>query len=189
MEKNRCSWCLGSDTYKKYHDDEWGMPMYDDYTQFEFLVLEAAQAGLSWSTVLHKRENYRRAYEGFDVRKVAAFGEDKIMEMMGDVDLIRNRAKITSSISNAKLFIEIQKEFGSFSNYIKSFMSEVPIINHWQSLREIPATTPLSDAIAKDLKKRGFKFLGSTVIYAHLQATGWVMDHVISCWRYAELSR
>lgn len=188
MEKNRCAWCLGSEMYKRYHDEEWGVPVYDDQKQFEFLVLESAQAGLSWSTVLHKRENYRIAYEGFDVRKVADFDDEKIEEMLGNAGLIRNRAKITSSIGNAKLFLAIQKEFGSFSNYLWGFIGSKPLINHWQSLHEIPAKTPLSDTIAKDMKKRGFKFLGSTVVYAHLQATGLIMDHVTTCWRYNELS-
>jgi DNA-3-methyladenine glycosylase I len=179
---------MTSEKYKHYHDEEWGVPVYDDQKQFEFLVLESAQAGLSWSTVLHKRENYRIAYEGFDVHKVAAFDDVKIEEMLKNPGLIRNRAKITSSIGNAKQFIAIQEEFGSFSNYLWGFVGNKPLINHWQSLQELPGKTPLSDAIAKDLKKRGFKFLGSTIVYAHLQATGLVMDHLTTCWRYNELS-
>ena len=179
---------MSTETYMRYHDEEWGVPVYDDHKQFEFLVLESAQAGLSWSTVLHKRDNYRIAYSDFDVVKVAAYDDKKVQEMLENAGLIRNRAKIISSIENAKNFMAIQSEFGSFCNYLWAFVGNKPIINHWNTLKEIPANTPLSDAIAKDLKKRGFKFLGSTVIYAHLQATGLVMDHITSCWRYAALS-
>ncbi len=180
----RCNWCVGKPLYEQYHDEEWGMPVYDDQKQFEFLVLESAQAGLSWWTILQRREGYRKAFAHFDYKKVAKFDEKKIEQLMQDASIIRNRAKITAAINNAKRFIEVQKEFGSFSNYIWSFVSGKPVVNKWNSLKEIPATTELSDALAKDLKKRGFQFLGSTTIYAHLQATGLVNDHVVNCHRY-----
>jgi DNA-3-methyladenine glycosylase I len=178
---------MGSEIYKRYHDEEWGVPVFDDKKQFEFLVLESAQAGLSWSTVLNKRENYRAAYDNFDVQKVALYNEEKVQTLMQNAGIIRNGLKIRASINNAQRFIEIQKEFGSFCNYLWSFVHNTPIKNTWQTLAELPANTPLSDQIAKDMKKRGFKFLGSTVIYAHLQATGLVMDHVTTCFRYGEL--
>lgn len=189
MEKERCSWCKGSELYEKYHDEEWGVPVWDDQKQFEFLVLESAQAGLSWITVLKKRENYRIAYRGFDVEKVATFNEQKVEEMLQDAGLIRNRAKIEASINNAKQFIKIREEHGSFCNYLWAFVGNKPVNNAFSSLSEIPATTQLSDSIAKDLKKRGFKFLGSTVIYAHLQATGLVNDHVTTCFRDKEINK
>ncbi|MBX7226681.1 MAG: DNA-3-methyladenine glycosylase I [Chitinophagales bacterium] len=187
MEKERCSWCRGNELYEKYHDEEWGVPVWDDYKQFEFLVLESAQAGLSWITVLKKRENYRKAYLNFDFEQVAAFDEKKVEEMLLDAGLIRNRAKIEASINNAKHFIKIRQEHGSFCNYLWAFVGNQPINNSFATLSEVPAVTPLSDAIAKDLKKRGFKFLGSTVIYAHLQATGLVNDHITTCFRYKEI--
>lgn len=181
---NRCSWCLGNELYEKYHDEEWGIPVHDDRKHFEFLVLESAQAGLSWITILKKRENYRQAYDGFNVEKVAMYGEEKIEELLKNHGIIRNRKKIEASINNAKRFLEVRKEWGSFDNYIWSFVDYKQIINHWEDLSQVPATTELSDRISKDLKKRGFNFLGSTIVYAHIQAIGLVNDHVVSCFRY-----
>lgn len=181
---NRCPWCLKDELYVKYHDEEWGVPVHDDAKHFEFLVLESAQAGLSWFTILKKRENYRKAYDNFDAAKVSQYDEHKIEELMQNAGIIRNRLKIESSISNAKGFLEIQKEFGSFDNYIWSFTDNKVVKNHWNDISEVPAVSELSDRVSKDLKKRGFKFLGSTIIYAHLQATGIINDHLTSCFRY-----
>ena len=186
--KKRCEWCLGSELYMSYHDDEWGVPVYDDKKQFEFLVLESAQAGLSWITILKKRENYRRAYDGFDPAKVARYGEAKKKKLLADAGIVRNRLKIEASITNAIKFLEIQKEFGSFSNYIWGFTKGKPVKGKWKKLSEIPPKTELSNLIAKDLKKRGFRFLGSTTLYSHLQATGIVNDHITGCYRYKECS-
>lgn len=183
-ETIRCGWCVGKPLYEKYHDEEWGKPVFEDTKQFEFLVLESAQAGLSWWTILQRRENYRNAFAKFDYKKVAKFDEQKIELLLQDAGIIRNRAKITAAINNAKRFMEIQKEFGSFSNYIWSFVGGKPKVNKWSSLKEVPATTPESDALAKDMKKRGFQFLGSTTLYAHMQATGLVNDHIVSCTQY-----
>lgn len=188
MEINRCAWCAGTDLYEKYHDEEWGVPVKEDAVHFEFLILESAQAGLSWLTVLKKREGYRKAFANFDVKKVAQYDEKKMEELIQNPEIIRNRLKIYAAVNNAKRFIEVQKEFGSFTEYIWSFTEGKPVINHFQELKEVPASTPLSDAISKDLKKRGFKFVGTTIIYAHLQATGIVMDHVKTCFRYQQLS-
>ncbi|MBT5420501.1 MAG: DNA-3-methyladenine glycosylase I [Candidatus Cloacimonetes bacterium] len=182
----RCPWGTADELYIRYHDDEWGVPVYDDKKQFEFLVLESAQAGLSWHTILKKRENFRAAYDGFDVQKVAKYDEDKIAELMQNPGIIRNRRKIESSINNAKLFIEIQKEFGSFCNYIWGFVDGKPLVNGWTDISKIPAKTELSDQLSKDMKKRGFKFLGSIILYSHLQATGLVNDHLKSCFRWME---
>ncbi|MBT3756751.1 MAG: DNA-3-methyladenine glycosylase I [Candidatus Cloacimonetes bacterium] len=182
----RCPWGTADELYIRYHDDEWGVPVYDDKKQFEFLVLESAQAGLSWHTILKKRENFRAAYDGFDVQKVAKYDEDKIAELMQNPGIIRNRRKIESSINNAKLFIEIQKEFGSFCNYIWGFVDGKPLVNEWTDISKIPAKTELSDQLSKDMKKRGFKFLGSIILYSHLQATGLVNDHLKSCFRWME---
>ncbi|MFI0491450.1 DNA-3-methyladenine glycosylase I [Flavobacterium sp.] len=179
--KTRCKWCVGIDIYEKYHDEEWGVPVYDDATLFEFLILETFQAGLSWITILRKRENFRLAFDNFDYKKIAQFPEDKIQELMLDTGIIRNQLKIRSAVSNAIAFMKVQEEFGSFSDYIWKFTDGKPINSNRQSLKEVPATTPLSDAISKDLKKRGFKFVGSTVVYAHMQATGMVNDHVADC--------
>ncbi|MCL2832898.1 MAG: DNA-3-methyladenine glycosylase I [Treponema sp.] len=187
MEVKRCEWCESSDLYRCYHDTEWGTPSFDDKVHFEFLVLESAQAGLSWITILKKRENYRKAYDGFDPKKVARYNEVKITALLDNPGIIRNRLKIESSINNAKLFLEIQKEFGSFSEYIWGFCGGKPVTGKWKTLAEIPARTELSDRIAADLKKRGFKFLGSVILYSHLQATGVVNDHIRSCYRYKEL--
>ena len=168
----------------KYHDTEWGVPVYDDQKHFEFLVLESAQAGLSWITILKKRENYRKAYDNFDPKKVARYTDAKKAKLMADAGIVRNRLKIEASINNAKLFLVIQKEFGSFSDYIWSFTKGKPVIGKWKTISEIPPRTELSDTIAADLKKRGFKFLGSVIIYSHLQATGIINDHIKSCFRY-----
>lgn len=181
MEKIRCGWCEKDDLYRKYHDEEWGRPVYDDETIFEFLILESFQAGLSWYTILSKRDNFRKAFDHFDYRKIATYSEKKIEELMDDSGIIRNRLKILSAITNAQKFMEIQKEFGSFSKYIWSFIEEKPIDNSPEKLSDIPATTEVSDRISRELKKRGFKFVGSTVIYAHMQATGMVNDHLKSC--------
>ncbi|PKP43806.1 MAG: DNA-3-methyladenine glycosylase I [Bacteroidetes bacterium HGW-Bacteroidetes-12] len=181
--KIRCAWCEKDDLYRNYHDNEWGTPIFDDKKLFEFLILETFQAGLSWYTVLAKRENFRKAFDGFDVKKVANFDEVKVQILMNNAGIIRNQLKIRATITNAIHFIEIQKEFGSFSTYIWNFVDGTPIINNFKSLSEIPATTKLSDEISKDLKKRGFKFVGSTVVYAHMQATGMVNDHLVDCWR------
>lgn len=179
----RCSWCLSSDLYKKYHDEEWGVPVYDDQKLFEFLILETFQAGLSWITILNKRENFRSAFDSFDYKKIAVYNEDKIQELIENAGIIRNKLKIRAAVSNASAFIKVQDEYGSFSKYIWGFVNGKPIDNNRQLLKEIPATTPLSDAISKDLKKRGFKFVGSTVVYAHMQATGMVNDHVKDCFK------
>ena len=181
--KTRCAWCEKDDLYRDYHDQEWGNPVYDDATLFEFLILETFQAGLSWYTILKKRENFRTAFDQFDYVKIAAYAEDKVQELLQDSGIIRNQLKIRATISNAQAFMQVQGEFGSFSNYVWQFTGGEPIVNHWKTLAEIPATTPLSDAISKDLKKRGFKFVGSTVVYAHMQATGMVNDHLLSCWK------
>jgi len=186
--KNRCSWCEGAELYRRYHDEEWGVPVHDDRKHFEFLVLESAQAGLSWSTILNKRENYRKAYRGFDPQIVARFGTRDIARLLSDAGIVRNRLKIESSINNAKRFLEIQEQFGSFDAYLWEFVGGSPVVNHRRTLSEIPANTELSDRISKDLKKRGFSFVGSTIIYAHLQAVGLVNDHLISCFRHGELA-
>lgn len=181
MEKIRCGWCEKDDLYRRYHDEEWGNPVYDDETIFEFLILESFQAGLSWYTILTKRENFKKAFDQFDYKKIAQYKEDKVEELMQDSGIIRNRLKILATISNAQRFQEIQKEFGSFSKYIWGFVGGKPIDNKPKTLKDVPATTEISDALSKDLKKRGFKFMGSTVVYAHMQATGMVNDHIESC--------
>ena len=183
QEKIRCKWCVGIDIYEKYHDKEWGVPVYDDQKLFEFLILETFQAGLSWITILKKRENFRLAFDEFNYSKVALYSENKIQELMQNSGIIRNQLKIRSAVSNAISFMKIQEEFGSFSKYIWEFTDGEPIVNTPKTLKEVPSTTPLSDAISKDLKKRGFKFVGSTVVYAHMQATGMVNDHVEDCWK------
>lgn len=180
----RCDWCGNDPLYVKYHDEEWGVPVHDDKIHFEFLVLESAQAGLSWITVLKKRENYRKAYDGFDPIKVAEYDEQKVEDLLSNPGIIRNRKKIEASINNAKCFLEIQKEYGSFDKYIWGFVDNKPLKNSWQDISEVPATSELSDIVSKDLKKRGFKFLGSTTIYAHLQATGLIDDHLVDCIKY-----
>ncbi len=190
MENNRrCSWCLGNEIYESYHDEEWGVPVRDDRKQFEFLVLESAQAGLSWLTILRKRENYRRAYDGFDPEAVAAYGAEDVSRLMADAGIVRNRRKIEASIENAKRFLGIRMEFGSFSDYLWGFVDGKPVLGRRKTLEEIPPSTPLSDRIAGDLKRRGFKFLGSVIVYSHLQATGLVNDHLETCFRYGEITR
>ncbi|GGA79130.1 DNA-3-methyladenine glycosylase I [Flavobacterium palustre] len=184
--KTRCAWCEKDDLYRKYHDEEWGIPVYDDAKLFEFLTLETFQAGLSWYTVLAKREHFRLAFDNFDYKKIVNYSEDKIQELLLNPGIIRNKLKVRATISNALAFMKVQEEFGSFSKYIWGFVDGKPINNKLQSLKDIPATTPLSDAISKDLKKRGFKFVGSTVVYAHMQATGMVNDHIESCWTRAQ---
>lgn len=188
MEKKRCHWATNVfDEYKAYHDREWGVPVHDDKTHFEFLILESAQAGLSWSTILRKRDGYRKAFADFDVNAVAAYPPGMVDELLQDPGIIRNRAKIAAAINNAQRFLEVQREFGSFSKYIWQFVDNKVKVGHWESMKQVPATTPESDKLAKDLKKRGFKFLGSTTIYAHMQATGLVNDHTQDCYRYKEL--
>ena len=189
MEVHRCGWCVGDPLYEKYHDEEWGVPLYEDRRLFEFLILETFQAGLSWITILRKRENFRAAFDDFDYEKVAAYGEAKFEELMQNPGIIRNKLKIKAAITNALAFMEIQKEFGSFSTYIWGFVDGKPVQNTLEDYRKAPANTPLSDTISKDLKKRGFKFVGTTVIYAHMQATGMVNDHEKGCFRYEEVGR
>lgn len=184
---NRCPWCTGKELYIKYHDEEWGLPVFDDQKQFEFLVLESAQAGLSWFTILNKRENFRKAYENFNAEKVANFGSRKIEELLRNEGIIRNRKKIEASINNAQQFLRIQDGYGSFCNYIWDFTEGKPVINKWKKLSDIPASTELSDRITKDLKSKGIKFLGTTIMYAHMQAVGIVNDHMVDCFRYKEV--
>lgn len=186
-QKSRCPWCLGFPEYITYHDTEWGVPVYDDQIHFEFLVLESAQAGLSWATILKKRAGYRKAFADFDYRIVAEFPESYVQELLQDPGIIRNTLKIRAAITNAQRFMEIQQEFGSFSTYIWGFVGGKPIQNSLKRGEFYPATSPESDALAKDLKKRGFKFLGSTIIYAHMQATGLINDHLTDCYRHSEL--
>ncbi len=181
MKLQRCSWAEGSEIYQKYHDEEWGKPVYDDPTIFEFLILETFQAGLSWITILKKRENFRKAFDCFDYKKIARYDESKFEELIQNEGIIRNKLKIKATISNAQHFMEVQKEFGSFSKYIWAFVGGKPIQNRWKTLDEVPASTEISDRLSKDLKKRGFKFVGSTIVYAHMQATGMVNDHLINC--------
>lgn len=180
-EPTRCPWCLSSPEMIKYHDQEWGRPQHSDKQHFEFLILEAAQAGLSWSTVLKRREGYRKAFANFDPKKVAKYNKAKINQLLKDPGIIRNRLKVEAVVHNAPLFLQVQKEFGSFDNYIWQFVGGKPIINKWKSMSQLPATSKESDALSKDLKKRGFKFVGSTVLYAHMQAVGMINDHLVSC--------
>ena len=187
MEKIRCDWSTKDPLYIAYHYNEWGVPLHDERQLFEFLILETFQAGLSWITVLRKRENFREAFDNFDYKKVALYSEDKIQDLLQDAGIIRNKLKVRATISNANAFMEIQKEFGSFDKYIWGFVNGKPIQTNRKLMSEITATTEISDKLSKDLKKRGFKFVGSTVIYAHMQATGMVNDHVESCFRYTEL--
>ena len=183
----RCRWCLGDDLYLAYHDEEWGVPLHDDRMLFEFLVLEGAQAGLSWITVLKKRAAYRQAFDGFDFTRVAQYGEDKISELLENPGIIRNKLKIRSAIRNAGAFIRVREEFGSFDHYIWDFVGGKPVQNAWKHGSQIPAETPLSNKISRDLKRRGFNFVGPTIIYAHMQATGMVNDHTTDCFRYGEV--
>ncbi|MEO1244817.1 MAG: DNA-3-methyladenine glycosylase I [Pseudomonadota bacterium] len=188
--RKRCRWVEGGNpNYIEYHDTEWGVPVRDDRGQFEFLILEGAQAGLSWSTVLNKREGYRKNFAGFEPEKVARFSAKRVDRMLGDPGIIRNRLKVESAVSNARMFLAVREEFGSFSDYIWRFVDGKPIQNRFREDSDVPATSPVSDAISKDLKKRGFKFVGSTIIYAHMQATGMVNDHLTSCFRHRECKR
>ena len=189
MDKKRCDWSTKDPLYIEYHDSEWGVPVYEDDKLFEFLILETFQAGLSWITVLRKRENFRKAFDNFDYKKIVNYDENKFEELINNAGIIRNKLKIRATISNAQAFMDIQKEFGSFSKYIWGFVNHKPINNKWKSMDEIPATTELSDKLSKDLKKRGFKFVGSTVIYAHMQATGMVNDHITDCFRHRSCSQ
>ena len=182
--KQRCFWVTDSELYKNYHDNEWGTPVYDDKTLFEFLILETFQAGLSWITILNKRENFRKAFDDFNYEKIAIYPESKFESLLQDAGIIRNKLKIRSAITNANLFMEVQKEFGSFSKFIWSYVNDKPIVNQFEKREEVPATTELSDTISKDLKKRGFKFVGSTVMYAYMQAVGMVNDHTTDCFKY-----
>ncbi|MFY0653548.1 MAG: DNA-3-methyladenine glycosylase I [Cyclobacteriaceae bacterium] len=182
MTQKRCEWAENTyPAYEKYHDEEWGVPVHNDKVHFEFLILESAQAGLSWSTVLNKREGYRKAFANFEVEKVARYDEKKIEELIQNPEIIRNKLKIRAAVTNARLFLEVQKELGSFSKYIWSFVNNQTIVGNWKKMPDVPATSPESDALSKDLKKRGFKFVGSTIIYAHMQATGLVNDHTTDC--------
>ncbi|RZV36731.1 MAG: DNA-3-methyladenine glycosylase I [Chromatiales bacterium] len=183
----RCIWAEGESLdYIRYHDEEWGVPAYDDRTQFEFLILEGAQAGLSWSTILNKRSGYRKLFADFDPEKVARFTKKRVEKLLLDPAIVRNRLKVESAVSNAKAFLEVQEEFGSFADYIWDFVDGKPIQNKFSKDSKVPATSPASDALSKDLKKRGFRFVGSTIIYAHMQATGMVNDHVTSCFRHKQ---
>jgi DNA-3-methyladenine glycosylase I len=186
-EKIRCGWCGTDPLYMKYHDEEWGIPVKDDKTLFEFLILETFQAGLSWITILRKRENFREAFDGFDYKKIAKYDQSKIDALLQNEGIIRNKLKVHSAVTNAKLFMGVQKEYGSFSNYLYRLVDNQPIKNVWKTHTDAPATTAESDALSKDLKKRGFKFVGSTVVYAYMQATGIVNDHIESCFCYHEV--
>ena len=186
-EKSRCPWST-DEFYNRYHDEEWGVPVHDDRTLFEFLILEGAQAGLSWRTILNKRENYRAAFDHFDAEKIARYNEAKIAKLMKDGGIVRNQLKIRSAIRNARSFLKVREEFGSFDAYQWRFVDGKPIINHRRSMKEVPARTRESDALSKDLLQRGFKFVGSTICYAHMQAVGMVNDHLVTCFRHKELS-
>jgi DNA-3-methyladenine glycosylase I len=188
MKNERCWWCGEDPLYVEYHDTEWGVPVKDDEKLFEFLILETFQAGLSWITVLRKRENFRKAFDQFDYKKVAMYSEEKVHELLQDTGIIRNKLKIRATITNAQAFLKIQQEFGSFSTYIWGFIDGKPIQNNFKDKSGVPANTTLSDTISKDLKKRGFKFVGTTVMYAHMQATGMVNDHLVSCFRHREVA-
>ena len=184
----RCGWSsLDVPLYQEYHDREWGVPLHDDRMLFEFLVLEGAQAGLSWYTILRKRENYRRAFEGFDPKRVAGYDQRKVRRLLADPGIVRNRLKINSAVQNAKAFIKVQKEFGSFDEYVWRFVGGKPKVNRWRALKEIPAITPEAQAMSKDLMARGFRFVGPTICYAHMQATGMVNDHITGCFRHKEI--
>jgi len=186
-ERKRCTWPTKDPLMIAYHDEEWGVPLHDDPKLFEFLILEGMQAGLSWSTVLHKRENFRKAFHNFEAAKVARYGQRQIQRLLADPGIIRNRLKIQSAINNAQRFLEVQKAFGSFDAYIWEFVGGKPIQHRFKSLSDMPATSPESDVLSKDLKQRGFKFVGSTIMYAHMQATGMVNDHTVNCFRYKQV--
>ena len=185
--RHRCPWCLESEQYLRYHDEEWGVPVHDDRRLFEFLILEGAQAGLSWSAILNKRENYRKVFARFDPAKVARFGARDVKKLLADAGIVRNRLKIESAIGNARAFLEVRREFGSFDAYLWGFVDGRPLQSPRRSMKQVPACTPLSDAISKDLKRRGFRFVGSTIVYAFMQAVGMVNDHLVGCFRRAQL--
>jgi DNA-3-methyladenine glycosylase I len=187
--RTRCAWTTPDPLYILYHDEEWGVPVYEDQRLFEFLVLEGAQAGLSWLTILKKREQYRIAFDQFEPEKVARYDSEKISQLLQNSGIVRNRRKIAATVANAKAFLRVQEEFGSFRDYIWSFVGGRPIINHWRQIQEVPVSTPISDAMSKDLKRRGFSFVGTTICYSFMQATGMVMDHTIDCFRYSELAK
>ncbi len=184
----RCGWAGTDPLYVAYHDEEWGVPAHDDRTLFEFLILEGAQAGLSWSTILKKRDNYRRAFDGFDPAAVAAYDEARIAALLADPGIVRNRLKVRAAVRNAQSYLRVQQEFGRFDTYVWGFVGGRPIVNHWQSLRDVPAETAESRALSQDLQRRGFTFVGPTIIYAYMQAVGMVNDHLVSCFRHAELA-
>jgi DNA-3-methyladenine glycosylase I len=189
-ERTRCRWAAsGNDLYIEYHDREWGVPVHDDRTHFEFLILEGAQAGLSWATILNKREAYRKAFYGFDPARVARFSEKRIAKLLENPGIVRNRLKVEAAVANARAFLEVQKEFGSFDRYVWPFVGGKPIVHRRKSMKEVPATSAESDALSRDLKKRGFKFVGSTILYAHMQAVGMVNDHEVGCFRYGVCAR
>jgi len=188
-ERRRCGWSEGDPLYIEYHDREWGVPVHDDRLLFEFLVLEGAQAGLSWLTILRKREGYRRAFEGFAPERVAKYGARQVRRLLADASIVRNRQKVAAAIQNARAFLEVQREFGSFDRYIWRFVDGRPICNAWKAIKQVPARTAVSDALSADLKKRGFGFVGSTICYAHMQATGMVNDHLVDCFRYGEVAK
>jgi DNA-3-methyladenine glycosylase I len=189
-ERRRCAWAAGGNKiYIEYHDREWGVPVHDDRTHFEFLILEGAQAGLSWATILNKRDAYRKAFESFDAVKVARFSEKKIARLLEDPGIVRNRLKVEAAVTNARAFLEVQKEFGSFDRYVWPFVGGRPIVHRRKSMKDVPATSAESDALSRDLKRRGFKFVGSTILYAHMQAVGMVNDHEVSCFRYNPCAR
>jgi DNA-3-methyladenine glycosylase I len=187
VEKTRCPWCGDDPLYRQYHDTEWGVPVHDDTKLFEFIMLEGAQAGLSWITILRKREAYRRAFADFDVERVARFGASDVQRLMADAGIVRNRLKIESAIGNARAFIEVQESHGSFDRYIWDWVDGRPIVNTFKTMSDVPALTPLSEKLSKDLKKRGFRFVGPTIVYAHMQATGMVNDHLVGCYRWREV--
>ena len=188
MDKKRCRWCEGDTLYEDYHDKEWGVPLFDDRLLFEFLTLETFQAGLSWITVLRKREHFRKAFDSFNYQKIATYDAEKVATLLLNRGIIRNRLKIEATIKNAQTFMLVQKQYGSFSSYIWGFVSGKPIINRYKTLKQVPAHTPLAEKISKDLKQKGFKFVGPTVVYAHMQATGMVNDHLIDCYRHSEIT-
>jgi len=189
MNTLRCTWAGDDILYRQYHDSEWGVPLHDDRALFEFLILEGAQAGLSWITILRKRENYRAAFDGFDATRIAAYGANKIESLLQDAGIVRNRLKIAATVINARKFLDVRDEFGSFDSFIWRFVDGIPKQNRWRSPAEVPASTPESDAMSKELKRRGFKFVGSTICYALMQATGMVNDHTTDCYRHKELNR
>lgn len=184
----RCAWA-SNELSIRYHDEEWGVPVHDDRVLFEFLILEGAQAGLSWNTILNKRDNYRKAFDGFDAKRIAGYDQGKVRELLADPGIVRNKLKIASAIENARAFLRVQEEFGSFDRYVWQFVGGKPRVNKWRSLRQVPARTPESDEMSKDLKKQGFKFVGSTICYAFMQAVGMVNDHAVGCFRYKASSR